>query len=60
MDSAELIQLMEKIEQKGIGWTEVEKELKVPYSLLKLYARSGPVPVTVIAKLKKFIEAHPS
>jgi hypothetical protein len=37
----------------------VEQETKVPYALLKLYANSGPVPVTIINKLKKFLDAHP-
>jgi hypothetical protein len=39
----------------GIRW---RKRSKVPYSLLKLYANSGPVPVTIINKLKKFLEAQ--
>lgn len=58
MESDELVTLMEKIDHKGFGWEQVEKELKVPYAILKLYARSGPVPVTIIAKMKKYLEAH--
>jgi len=60
MDSEELIKLMAEIDAKGIGWDKVEEKIKVPYSLLKLYANSGPVPVTIINKLKKFLEAQPN
>jgi hypothetical protein len=59
MDSEELVKLMGRIDAKGIGWDKVEQETKVPYALLKLYANSGPVPVTIINKLKKFLDAHP-
>jgi hypothetical protein len=60
MESEELIKLMGEVDAKGIGWDQVEQEIKVPYALLKLYANSGPVPVTIIKKLKKFLEAHPN
>jgi hypothetical protein len=60
MESEELVELMNQVDAKGIGWDKVEKETKVPYALLKLYAHSGPVPVTIINKLKKFLEAHPN
>jgi len=60
MDSEELVKLMGEVDAKGIGWEAVEEQLKVPYALLKLYANSGPVPVTIISKLKKFLEAQPS
>ncbi len=56
MESAELVELMEKIEAKGIPWDTVEKQTKVPYSILKLYTNSGPVPVTIIKNLKKLLE----
>jgi hypothetical protein len=60
MESEELIKLMSEVDAKGIGWDQVEKEIKVPYALLKLYANSGPVPVTIVNKLKKFLEAQPN
>ena len=56
MDSEELIELMGKIDEKGIPWDKVEAEIKVSHDLLNLYARSGPVPVTLINKLKKVLE----
>lgn len=56
MESEELIQLMGEIEAKGIGWDKVEEELKVTHDMLKLYARSGPVPVRIINNLKKLME----
>ncbi|MBW1997777.1 MAG: hypothetical protein JRJ29_07415 [Deltaproteobacteria bacterium] len=55
MESEELIELMKKVEEKGIGWDKVEEEIKVSHDLLKLYARSGPVPVTIIKNLKKVL-----
>ena len=60
MESEELIKLMQQVDEKGIGWDRVEKEIKVPYSILRLYASSGPVPVTIINKLKKFLESQPT
>ncbi len=56
MESEELIELMEKIDAKGIAWDKVEEQIKVPYQLLKLYSNSGPVPVTIINNLKKVLE----
>ena len=56
MESEELIELMEKIDAKGIAWDKVEEQIKVPYPLLKLYSNSGPVPVTIINNLKKVLE----
>lgn len=56
MDSRELIQLMAQIEEKSIGWDVVKEKTKVSRDLLKLYAQSGPVPVTIINNLKKVIE----
>lgn len=56
MESEELIELMEKIDAKGIDWDKVEEQIKVPYQLLKLYSNSGPVPVTIINNLKKVLE----
>jgi hypothetical protein len=58
MESAELKELMEKIESKGIGWDKVKEEAKISHDLLKLYANSGPVPVTVLNNLKKILEAE--
>lgn len=57
MESKELMELMGKVESKGIGWDKVEEKIKVPYNLLKLYANSGPVPVTIINNLRKLLEA---
>jgi len=56
MESADLIQLMDQIEEKKIGWDVVEEKVKVSHDILKLYARSGPVPVTLINNLKKLAE----
>ena len=56
MESEELIQTMKKVEEKGIGWDTVEEKIKVSRDLLNLYARSGPVPVTIINNLKKMLE----
>ena len=58
MESEELVKLMETIDAKGIGWDKVQQETKIPYPLLKLYAHSGPVPVTIIKKLKAFVDAQ--
>lgn len=58
MESEELVKLMQTIDAQGIGWDKVEKETKVSYAILKLYANSGPVPVTIIKKLKTFLEAQ--
>ena len=57
MESEELVKLMEEVEAKGIGWDKVEEQIKVSHDLLKLYAKSGPVPVTVINNLKKLLES---
>jgi hypothetical protein len=59
MESEELIQLMQQVDARGIGWDKVETAIKVPHALLKLYASSGPVPVTLLNKLKKFLESQP-
>jgi len=59
MESEELMELMKQIEEKGIGWDKVEEQTKVSYDLLKLYANSGPVPVTIINGLKKILEDPP-
>ena len=56
MDSEELIQLMNQVEEKEIGWDTVEKEIKVSHAVLNLYSNSGPVPVTIINNLKKVLE----
>ena len=56
MDSEQLVDLMEQIDSKGLAWADVEKKIKVSHDLLKLYANSGPVPVTIINKIKKVLE----
>jgi hypothetical protein len=56
MDSEQLVDLMEQIDNKGLAWADVEKKIKVSHDLLKLYANSGPVPVTIINKIKKVLE----
>jgi hypothetical protein len=56
MASEELIKLMEQIEAKGIPADKVEEQIKVPYDILRLYANSGPVPVTITNNLKKMLE----
>jgi hypothetical protein len=56
MESDELVQLMKQVTEKGIPWEEVEKKIKVNRTVLDLYARSGPVPVTIIKNLKKVLE----
>jgi hypothetical protein len=56
MEAEELINLMNQVEEKGIGWDKVVEQIKVPHQLLDLYSRSGPVPVTIINKLKSFLE----
>ena len=47
---------MNQIEEKKIGWDVVEEKTKVSHDILRLYAQSGPVPVTLINKLKKLLE----
>ena len=59
MESEELVELMAKIDDKGIPHDKVEEKTKVPYNLLKLYANSGPVPITIINNLKKMLEEEP-
>jgi hypothetical protein len=59
MESEELIKLMQEVDAKGISWDKVADATKVPYAILKLYANSGPVPVTILNKLKKFLESQP-
>ncbi len=56
MESEELIQIMGQVEEKGIDWGDVEKKINVSQDILNLYVRSGPVPVTIINKLKKVLE----
>ena len=56
MESEDLIQLMNQVEEKGIGWDKVNEKIKVSRDILNLYTRSGPVPVTIINNLKKMIE----
>lgn len=56
MDSEDLVQLMDQIEEKEIGWDVVQEKIKVSHDILKLYVQSGPVPVTIINKLKNLVE----
>ncbi|MBW1887024.1 MAG: hypothetical protein JRI52_01560 [Deltaproteobacteria bacterium] len=56
VESEELIELMEKVEAKGLDWDKVGEQIKVKHDILKLYANSGPVPVTIINNLKKMLE----
>lgn len=56
MESQELVDLMNRVESQGIKWGTIEEKIKVPHALLKLYALSGPVPVTIINNLKKALE----
>jgi hypothetical protein len=56
MNSEKLIEMMQKVEDKGLPWEEVEEKIKVPHQILKLYMQSGPVPVTIINNLTKVLE----
>ncbi len=56
MESDELVLLMKQVEEKGIDWQTVEEKTKVSHDLLNLYAKSGPVPVTLINSLKTLLE----
>ena len=56
MDSQGLIDLMNQVEEKGIGWDTVQEKIKVSHQVLNLYANSGPVPVTIEKNLKKLLE----
>ena len=56
MDSQGLIDLMNQVEEKGIGWDTVEEKIKVSHQVLNLYTNSGPVPVTIEKSLKKLLE----
>lgn len=58
MNSEQLIELMEQIDNKGLAWDKIEEQIKVSHSLLKLYANSGPVPIKIINNLKKALEAN--
>ncbi len=56
MDSQGLIDLMNQVEEKGIGWDTVEEKIKVSHQVLNLYTNSGPVPATIEKSLKKLLE----
>ena len=56
MDSQALIDLMNQVEEKGIGWDTVKEKIKVSHQVLSLYSNSGPVPVTIEKNLKKLLE----
>jgi len=56
MDSQGLIDLMNQVEEKGIGWDTVQEKIKVSHEVLSLYTNSGPVPVTIEKNLKKLLE----
>lgn len=51
---------MQQVDAKGIGWDKVEERVKISHDLLKLYANSGPVPVTIVSRLEKFLEGRPT
>jgi hypothetical protein len=53
VNTQEFIELMDKVEAKGIDWAEVEQKTKTPKQILDLYKKSGPVPVTIIKALKQ-------
>ena len=56
MDSQGLIDLMDQVEKKGLGWDTVAEKIKVSHQVLTLYSNSGPVPVTIEKNLKKLLE----
>jgi hypothetical protein len=56
MESEELVQLMNQVDEKGIDWSKVEAKIKVQRQILNLYSVSGPVPVAIIKNLKKVVE----
>jgi len=58
MDSQELAELLNQVEQKGIEWDKLEEQLNISRELLNLYSKSGPVPPRIINNLKKFIEEN--
>lgn len=58
MNTQELIDLMSKVESKGISWETVEQKTKTPKQILDLYTKSGPVPVTIIKALKQLVETN--
>lgn len=58
MNSEELVALMKEAEAKGIGWDEVAAAIKISHAVLKLYANSGPVPVTITKNLRKFLDGY--
>jgi len=55
VNTQEFVDLMAKVESKGIDWEEVEKKTKTPKQILDLYKKSGPVPVTIIKALKQLV-----
>ena len=60
MDSQTLVELMNQVEEKGIGWDTVQEKIKVSHDVLKLYAHSGPVPATIEKGLRKLLEEEPA
>ena len=56
MESEELVQLMQQIEEKGIGWDTIKEKTKISQELLNLYVKSGPIPVTIFKDLNKILE----
>ena len=56
MDSQGLIDLMNQVEEKGIGWDTVKEKTKISRELLDLYVRSGPIPGTIFKDLNKVLE----
>lgn len=58
MNTQELIDLMGKVQEKGISWEVVEQKTKTPKQILELYTKSGPVPVTIIKALRQLAESN--
>ena len=58
MESEELVTLMKEVEDRGIGWDQATAAIKVSHAVLKLYANSGPVPVTITKNLRKFLDGY--
>ena len=57
METEELIQMIQQVDDKGISWDTVKEKIKVSRDLLILYSRSGPVPVKILTNLKELLEA---
>ncbi len=58
MNLQEYQDLLKEVEKKGIPWSTVEEKTKVPKQIMDLYAKSGPVPVTLIKSLKSILQSN--